>query len=174
MSLEYANYSKMVIRDVNSYIGVYKNGETKKKGIFETKLDFHKNHSALIIPKALEQHFIYGNDYKKYILEHDDVFDFCYLAKKKSNFKLLLENKYETFSILTEQQKNLRYIISNKTDKSGYLFKYFNDGRVVSIGANKLIEEHNIITDKEAKHYSINYDDYINETEKIIKTIENE
>ena len=58
--LEYAKYKKMVIIDVNNYIGVYTNGKVKKKGIFETTIDYHKNPSYLIIPKALEAYFVEG------------------------------------------------------------------------------------------------------------------
>lgn len=90
LELEHAFYKEMIIRDVNNYIGVYENGKTKKKGEFETETDYHKNPSFLVISKAIEQYFVFGKDYRDYIMNHNDVFDFLGGIKKKSGFDLNL------------------------------------------------------------------------------------
>jgi hypothetical protein len=96
LELEYADYQKMVIADVNSYIGVYKDEKLgiKRVGRFEYemkpkgKIDYHNNPSFLIIPKAIEQYFVYGKDYKDFITNHEDIYDFLGAVKKKSDFDL--------------------------------------------------------------------------------------
>ena len=60
LKLEYANYKQMIIRDVNNYISITTSGKVKTKGIFEDYDDiikagaYHKDTSAMIIPKALK------------------------------------------------------------------------------------------------------------------------
>lgn len=55
LQLEQAEYSKMAIADVNSYLAVYAKGGVKRKGRYEYDLDWNQNHSALIVPKIAEE-----------------------------------------------------------------------------------------------------------------------
>ena len=68
--------------------GKYYYQSIKKKGAFETKMDYHKNPSFLVIPKAIEAYFVKGQDYRTFIKNHEDLFDFFGGVKKKSNFNL--------------------------------------------------------------------------------------
>ena len=69
LQLEYAEYSKMYIRDVNSYIAVYTNGKIKRKGAYQYEdLGWHQNHSALVIPKAAEAAMLHGKDIAEFVL----------------------------------------------------------------------------------------------------------
>ena len=182
IGLEYAYYDKMVIMDVNNYLAV-KSGfdETKdpkdyikKKGLFETQKPFHKDPSSLVIPKSLEQYFINNLTPKDFIIdEKHSIFDFCNGVKKKSNFKLHLIREIGGVEVLTEQQKVTRYIITKGGDDSGALVKDFDDGRRVSVEAEKLVMPLNTITEPKASLYPIDLNHYINETEKIINLIEN-
>ena len=71
LQLEFADYSKMLIRDVNSYIAVYTNGKIKRKGAYQYEdLGWHQNHSALVIPKAAEAAMLHGKDIAEFVLEH--------------------------------------------------------------------------------------------------------
>ena len=85
ISLDAKDYAKMVIMDVNNYMAVDTKGKVKRKGRCfaysmdpaDKELDYHKNPSALVIPKALEQYFLYGTPVEKYIQECEDIYDFC-------------------------------------------------------------------------------------------------
>ena len=79
--LEESNYSEMHIRDVNNYIAKFTDGSVKLKGAYDYNVDYHQNHSALIVRKAVESHIINGDDITDFIMNHDNVFDF-YLATK--------------------------------------------------------------------------------------------
>lgn len=80
LDLETAYYSKMLIRDVNNYIAVYENGKTKCKGAYEYEnLAWHKDHSMLVVPKAVEHAFknnLGEQGVQDYINNHTDIFDF--------------------------------------------------------------------------------------------------
>lgn len=91
LNLEYADYSAMYIRDVNNYIAVYENGDKKRKGAYEYEgLDWHQNHSSLVIPKAAEAVMVYGVDVENFIRNHDNKYDFMLRTKVPRSSKLLL------------------------------------------------------------------------------------
>lgn len=171
IQLEHADYNKMVIRDVNNYIAVDTSGKVKKKGQFETKLDFHKNPSFLIIPKAIEQYFINDVPLEHSIKACEDVYDFCAGIKRKSNFSLNLYRHQGTVEIIEPQQKVTRYIVSDSKTEAGLLVKDFDDGRKVSAMANTLVQPVNEITDSNAKNYQLNYDFYIKAARKVVESI---
>ena len=67
LTLESAEYNRMFIRDVNNYIAEYSNGDLKRKGVYEYKLGWHQNHSALVVPKAAEAALVHGTDIREFI-----------------------------------------------------------------------------------------------------------
>ena len=162
LDLEEATYKSMVIKDVNNYIGIYDNPdkEAKKKGMFETKLDYHKNPSFLVVPKALEAYFVKGQDYKQYVYSHKDIFDFFGAVKKKSNFNLNLYKLVDGGLVRESQQKVTRFYVSK--EGGGQLFKEFTDNRKVnktSIIAGYKVYPMNRVTidDAHDPFYNIDY-----------------
>jgi hypothetical protein len=176
LNLEFAEYQKMIIGDVNSYTAVYTDGKRKKKGRFETEMEYHKNPSFLIVPKALEAYFVEGKDYKEFILNHEDIYDFLGATKKKRDFKLQLYHYKDGEIIKTEQQKVTRYYVSTYSEQSGVLYKDFHSGKAVGSNVAVIADYHitplNVVVDTNAKNYNINYKYYFNEVEKEIQQIE--
>lgn len=84
LTLEYAHYSKMIIRDVNNYIAVGVDGKVKEKGIFETKKDWHKDNSYMVVPIAVGEYLINGTPVEQTLRSHSNILDFCgrYKASK--------------------------------------------------------------------------------------------
>lgn len=104
LNLEYVNYKSMIVRDVNNYIAVPFDGDPKFKGAYVHKgrhlpdsesdrLEWHKNHSALVVKKAVAAAVLEGVPVSKYIRTHDDIFDFFLLAKVGKKDKLELRKK---------------------------------------------------------------------------------
>ena len=77
LQLEYANYASMIIRDVNNYIAVAEDGKIKEKGVFETKKDWHKDNSYMIVPLAVREYFAKGTPIQETLHNHDNILDFC-------------------------------------------------------------------------------------------------
>lgn len=89
LELEGAEYSRMMIRDVNNYIAEYADGgKLKRKGCYEYQLDWHQNHSALVVPMAAEAALVRGVDVAEFIRNHDDVLDFMLRTKVPRNSRL--------------------------------------------------------------------------------------
>jgi hypothetical protein len=120
LELEEAEYSRMFIRDVNSYIAEYVGGgKYKHKGAYvlnhtgagkdvPSRLQWHQNQSALVVPKAAEAALVRGEDIETFIRNHRhvDPLDFMLRTKVPRNSRLMWGDK--------EEQRISRYYISNE------------------------------------------------------------
>lgn len=84
--LEMATYKKMYVRDVNNYIAV--GDKVKRKGAYEYNRQWHQNHSALIVPRAVEAHLLHGVNVEQFIREWKDPFDFMLRTKVRRSDQL--------------------------------------------------------------------------------------
>lgn len=91
LELEYAYYQAMYIRDVNNYIAHYTSGKLKYKGayVFEG-IPWNKDHSAVIVARAVSEYFIKGVPVIETISACRDPFDFMIKAKVPRNSELWL------------------------------------------------------------------------------------
>lgn len=99
LELEEVRYSRFFIRDVNSYIAEYADGfynpdkpdsRYKRKGAYEYKREWHKDHSALVVQKAVEARMLHGADMTSFIINHRDEFDFMLRGKVNRDSSLHL------------------------------------------------------------------------------------
>jgi hypothetical protein len=175
LELEYAEYSKMVIRDVNNYLAVYTNGKVKYKGAFEIDKDYHKDNSFRVIQLALSDYFVKGISVEDTIINHRDIYDFCGRQKfTKDSYGETHEVRYDEdnnpYHYIEKQQRNVRYYISNS--KTTFVKQYYkNSSELINKGFNVTI--FNKFEEKDWDEYNINYSYYIKECYKIIETIEN-
>lgn len=119
LELEEVRYSRFFIRDVNSYIaecaeGYYDESKPlsryKRKGAYEYKREWYKDHSALVVVKAVEAHLVRGEDIAAFIFSHSDPFDFMIRGKvnRDCSLHMVYQNGYQ------EQLANtIRYYVSN-------------------------------------------------------------
>src|ERR1019366_2758154 len=198
LNLEYVDYQKMVIRDVNNYQAIDVKGKVKHKGCFELNdigdpqfVNWNKDLSFRIVPVALDAYFVKGISIKETIMNHDDIFDFCGRAKFKSDsrgeYRFLskgtageenLDKNGEIIqfnndiTLVSEiQQKTTRYYISKR---GGLFYKVFHKkGTENIIQKGYLCKMANVIDiNKPIEEYGINYQFYIDECEKIIAQVE--
>ena len=172
LNLEHDEYSKMIIRDVNNYIAVYKNGKTKCKGFFEYKdLALHKNKSFLVIPKAVYEYFVHGIKPEDYLKSNQNIFDYCGAVKAKGGWNFVERKIVNGEYSNTHIQKLNRYYISNQGVK---IVKVHNDGREIQAEAGRWMQTIcNDITpfkNKSFEELDINKQYYL---ERIYKEIEN-
>lgn len=81
LTLEFARYDKLFVRDCNNYIGVYTDGRVKRKGAYEYDLEWHQNHSALVIPKVAEKVLLEGAPIRQTVERWPDLMDFMLRVK---------------------------------------------------------------------------------------------
>jgi hypothetical protein len=175
--LEFANYEKMIISDVNSYIAIYEGGKTKCKGRFEWEdlqnhkaSHLHKNKSGLIIAKAVFNYFVNGINPKDYLQSNRNIFDYCNGAKIKGKWFFLEKGVEESSYYEKKLQKIVRYYVSNKGCK---LIKCNPDGRQIQLEAGKHLQTvFNKYESKSWEEYGVNDDYYLDKIYSEIKNIE--
>lgn len=167
MSYESVLYKKMVVVDVNNYIGEYETGGCKYKGLFEIDKELHKDPSMRIVPIALSEYFINGTPVLETIKNHKNIYDFCLRLKINSGWigEYHYINNFE--KKIKKLSKNTRYYISNS---GGALYKRNNDGRISGVNVGFVTTLFNTFEEKE--DYNINYSFYSKECRKIIDQIE--
>jgi len=173
LELEYVDYSKMIIKDVNNYIAVSTKGKIKYKGAFEidkvvgNEPAYHKDNSFRIIPLAISEYFINNKNIKDTILNHTNIYDFCGRQKfsRDSYGEIHYISRNSSEITIEKQQKNVRYYIS----KSGKKFvKQYSKGSSEIINKGYDVEIFNKYIEKEMNDYKIDYSFYIREVNKII------
>jgi len=170
LTLEYQNYSKMVIRDVNNYLAIDLKGNVKQKGAFEHKREPHKNHSMLIIPKALEQYYVNNIPIEQSIM-NGDKWDFFKRVKLNSTGKLVgrSENGENVYGKIT------RYYVSEYGETLIKILPPLKkpSEREFNIEADFICTVCNTVDDSvlETMQQNLNYQYYIQECEKIITAI---
>lgn len=91
LQMEGIFYDHMYIRDVNNYIGIYDNGEIKQKGQYVYEgLGWHQNHSALVVPMAVEHEVLGKGSVEDFIKNHNNPYDFLLSTKVPRSSRLVL------------------------------------------------------------------------------------
>jgi DNA polymerase elongation subunit (family B) len=172
LELEYVDYSKMYIRDVNNYIAVYTNGKTKRKGAYQYEgLEWHKNQSSLVIQKAAEAAMVHGRDIREFIENHTkvDIMDFMLRTKVDRSSRLVLVTTNEDGTITeVEQQRICRYYPCKTGGKLIKIMKPLegkDEDRRMSIDA-----EWNVKTCNNMDNFEndIDIDYFVREAEKLV------
>jgi len=165
IELEYVGYSKLVISNINNYIGITTDGKIKKKGkLFRTDVPLGDSTDFLIIPKLLELYFDKGLNPDKVIKNYKDygfsIYDFCGSFKISKNYTVFWDGKIQ-------QQLNRFYV-----SKSGaYLYKQKNTkSKPDNVLKGYSVEIFNNYEEKE--DYKINYSFYLKKVKDIIYDIE--
>jgi hypothetical protein len=166
LQLEYAHYSKMIIRDVNNYLAFYTDGKVKRKGAYQYEgLGWHQNQGGLVIPMAAEAAMLKGVSVRDFVQNHNNHWDFLLRTKvpRSSKLMLVMEDGTEI------QQQNICRYYACKT--GGKLVKIMpplvegDEDRRLSIDSNWNVKTCNKMEDFA---YDIDYDYYIAEAEKLV------
>jgi len=110
LSLEHVEYARMWIADVNSYLAEKPNGEVKRKGRYDYALDWHKDHSALVVPKVAEKVLTEGVPILDTLENWSDRDDFMLRAKVNRGSRLVLEHEGQEMPL----ERTQRYYIAKE------------------------------------------------------------
>lgn len=185
--LEYVAYSKMIIRDVNSYIAVTKKtGKVKYKGTFKPNAEmrkdgeYHKAFNQGIVATAVNNYFLHDTPILETLHNCKDIYEFCKTGNSVGQWWA------ETFEIddekneinITKVQKNNRYYLCKngvKFRKCTYKPDKITDEPKLSTTeyeADKKVKIFNKFYEAPFEQYDIDYDYYVDECEKIIFVID--
>ena len=169
--MEGDEYSDMFINNVNNYTSMTVDGKIKQKGLYEYKpqknmelTHMHKNHSALVIPMAVEHELFERGTAEDFIRAHKEPFDFMLRTKVPRSSSLVLEKD----GVDIPQQNVCRYYPSVNGGKLIKIMPPLEDGGELRRMA--IDKEYNVKTcnNMDDFNWDINYDYYINEAEKLL------
>ena len=197
LNLEHDTYQRIIVGDVNNYIGVndYKQidlkswrdikhsnphylfkvnndkfyyAPTKMKGRFDFhNLALHKNKSKLIIKKAIFYYFVHDVLPEDYLAKNRNILDYCIGGKSKGNWKQFARGLKNGEFYQNELQKINRYYIS----KSGVKIVKINsqDNREIQLESGRWLQS--VFNKMELKP---KWDDYDIDAAYYMKAIESE
>ena len=165
LNLEEAVYKAMMVRDVNNYIGVLENGSTKRKGAYEYDMEWHQNHSALVIAKVAEKVLVDNAPIRQTLEQWPDIMDFMLRTKVPRSSHLAIERD----GVTSQLQNITRYYIA---EGGGHLFKWMpplakkpGEWRKIGVESGWGVQPCNDIRD--AGKLPVDFDYYIREVEKL-------
>ena len=201
LNLEHDEYQKLVLGDVNNYIGLNNFKEVdittwrkikqsnphylfkivnnkflyapaKMKGRFDFHgLALHKNKSKLIIPKAIYNYFIHDILPEEYLSKNKNILDYCIGGKSKGNWKQVSRYIKDGEFNEEELQKINRYYIT----KSGVKIIKVNkeDKREIQLEAGKWLQHiyNDMKLEPKWENYNIDNGYYLQAIEKEINNI---
>ena len=203
LQLEHDEYQKLVLADVNNYIGLNNFKEVdltswreikrknphykfkvegdkfyfapaKMKGRFDFfNLQLHKNKSKLIIPKAIYNYFIHDIMPHDYLDENKNILDYCIGGKSKGDWKQVARYIKEGIYNEDDLQKINRYYIS----KSGVKIIKVNktDSREIQLESGQWLQTvfNKLKVEPKWENYNINKGYYLEAIEQEIDNIMN-
>lgn len=108
--LEYTEYSKYIMLNVNSYLAVKTDGSVKEKKDFCKDYLLEKNKSKKMIAVALSEYYINGKSPEETINNHRNIYDFCIAVKANKDYYYKGVNKKTGQSSI--YNKMCRYYVS--------------------------------------------------------------
>lgn len=200
LELEHDQYQRLVVPDVNSYIGVFKykpvdeatynsllkknpedlfqaydgkffHAATKRKGRLEFKdLALHKNNSFLIIPKALFYYFVHDVKPEDYLEQNRNILDYCGTARSRGDWKFIEHYIKDGEPQEDPIQKTVRYYISHRGSKLVKLNRL--DGRKIKVVSGRWMQTvFNIHKDLPWEEYGVDDQFYLERIYKEIKSL---
>lgn len=167
LQMELAIYDKMYLRDVNNYIGIFDNGEIKHKGQYVYEgLGWHQNHSALVVPRAVEHEVLGKGSVEDFIMNHKDPYDFLLSTKVPRSSRLVLVSEC---GLDVDLQNICRYYPSTTKGKLVKIMPPLEEGgeeRRLGIMTEWDVKVCNNMKDFT---WEINYSYYINEALKLLE-----
>ena len=168
-NFEYTEFKWIAQTSVNDYIALKADNTLKTKGDFEIDKELNKNTSARIVPIALREYFVNGTPVEKTIKEHDNIYDFCIRQKSSKYFHYegVKDNNVNVYN------KLIRYYVSNKGEK---IYKIKNPECLTNAPQRAQIEAgewlcivcNYLPKTTQVKDCDLNFDYYIDRTERII------
>jgi len=201
LQLEHDEYQKLVLGDVNNYIGLnsfiqvpidtYRSikqksphylfkvdkdkffyAPTKLKGRFDFhNLMLHKNKSKLIIPKAIYYYFIHDMLPEEYLNQNKNILDYCIGGKSKGDWQQVSRTIINGEFNEEKLQKINRYYISKTGVK---IIKVNNkDNREIQLESGKWLQTiyNKMEIEPQWENYNINKVYYLSAIEQEINNI---
>lgn len=168
LQLEFKQYTKLAIRDVNNYIAIDTDGKVKKKGAFEDEPELHKDPTYRIVKKAVVEYFVHNTSVEKTIRECQNIYLFCGRYKGTEKFHVEYTKRYFD-KVLVEEKINFGKIFRYLITRNGGEAIKSNGKKSISLQKGKKVTPFNDYYDFDFSN--LDYDFYIKEAYKLIDSV---
>jgi hypothetical protein len=168
-SLEYVNYKKIYMRDVNNYCAITDSGKVKTKGDFVEIPEIQKQLDAPIIKRALVNYLIYDKPISETINESSSIYDFLYSIKSDSKFEMVELIKNEKDYVENVLQKTNRFFVCN--DSRSIFKRNKNTKEIIRLFVGKNLKVANKIVDPVKEIENVDKVYYISQAVKLANEI---
>ena len=172
--LEFNQYRKMIVRDVNNYLIFTYDTEknVKRKGAYEYKKAIQKGYNYPIIPYAVEQYFAKGVDIKDTLMKSKDPYMFMKSERTSDKkFDVKLVTPIGMLNEETKLQKNNRWIVTKGNPKEGRLVKQsLITDNITNMQLDRKVTIVNDMVVKDIADLSIDYDFYWQKAMELVNT----
>jgi hypothetical protein len=155
-------YKKLMIKDVNNYIGIGMGDKVKSKGAYVIDKEWNKDPSMRIAAIAVQNWFVHGTKIDTSVRECRNVEDF-YMFKRSKTGKMVLIDNYGNEQ---DAPKTIRYLITNV----GFTLMQETDKIRSKVHSKGYVTIMNNL-DEAIENYHINYKWYILEAKKLVVAI---
>jgi hypothetical protein len=169
INLEYVMFKKMIVKDVNNFLIVKKDGEIKIKGSFGYTQDITRGFRHPIVQKALYNYYIDGVPVEQTINEETNIYSFCIAQRTGKQFKTF----FRTVDGLKQMQKTNRYFVSTKSGSLVKIKEKEEGGQQINQAvANENVYILNDFNSEDNEEYLslVKRQYYIKETNKIVNS----
>jgi len=175
-NLEYDYYSKIYMSTVNDYLAITTSGKVKLKGDLISDFELWKNKSNRVVALAVREYLTKGVLPELFIKNHQNIFDFCIMARATGNLHLELQ-KVENGQVEIQKLKKLvRYYISSTSKWQLYKRGIGSTGKSMNVNQNapndigdiyiEYFNQYNKLNS--INDYNIDYKQYIYKAYKLI------
>ena len=135
MNLSYDKYTRLVQRDVNSYIAFCENGEIESKGAVKSlnPLDYN----LAIINKAIKAYYVDGIHPRDYIAGNNDLIDYMCVVKLKGKYTQL---QHMRNNILCNVDGKTARIFASKDKSMGVFGRGFQKQVINQMGLSAWVD----------------------------------
>lgn len=162
LELEHEIYKSIHYQNVNSYIAITQSGKVKQKGEFVENPLVTDSRNYLVISKAVNNYFKNNISIKEFIINHNNIYDFCSSQKVSKDHVVMWNNIKQQRLNRYYASKKGAYLYKVKTDKiKGNTTTHINKDSAVLL-ANNVDEQLDI------NNYNIDYQFYISKANTYI------
>ena len=161
--IEFANYKRCYIRDVNNYIIETEEGYRKIKGAYASEVDFTKGYNMPVVAAVAEKVLLDNSDIETELRNHSNIYDFCKAQKVGGQFTVETHYLKDGAELgIDQMQKTNRYFVSNTGSK---LYKKKEESLHDLVAGYSVT----VLNDYfDSSDYDINYGYYAKEVRKLI------
>lgn len=135
--------------------------KVKRKGAYEHDLEWHQNHSALVVPKVAELVLVYGKPIRETVENWPDIMDFMLRTKvPRSSYLQWGEDQVQNITryVIARNGKPLRKWMPPLKGKTEW--------RCIGVESGWNVQVCNDIRD--AENVEVDFDYYVREIEKLV------